>query len=294
MVNFKELKHPYLIAEVGINHNGDLQIAKKLIDATFACRWDCVKFQKKDPDTSVPERQKHITKDTPWGRMTYLEYKKRMEFSQDKYDYIEKYCKEKPIDWTASVWDLPSLGIILKYDVPFIKIPSAKLTDSVLLTAAAKSKKTLVVSTGMSTLQNIDNAVDILKRYATNFVLMHANSSYPTPYEELNLNCIKTLKKRYNCVVGYSGHEYSLETTVYACVLGAKVIERHITLSHQMWGTDHRASIEVAAMDLLRNRVKDIDAVLGDGEKKITASERKIKAKLKNDTRSRAGQEITN
>ena len=145
IIDFKNLKTPYLIAEIGINHNGDLQIAKKLIDAAFACEWDCVKFQKRDPDIAVPDHQKSKIKYTPWGKMTYLEYKRRLEFGKKEYDYIDKYCKEKPIAWTVSVWDIPSLEFIAAYDVPFIKIPSAKLTDRELLTKAAKSGKPLVV-----------------------------------------------------------------------------------------------------------------------------------------------------
>jgi len=281
MLHFKDIKGVYLIGEIGINHNGDLQVAKKLIDAVFACSWNCVKFQKKDPDICVPENQKNKTKDTPWGKMTYLEYKKRLELGKKEYDHVDRHCKQKPLDWTASIWDLNSLKFMLNYKVPFIKIPSAKITDFELVKAAAKTKIPIIASTGMSSLAEIDNAVDILKRYASEFALMHTNSSYPTPKEELNLGCIKTLIKRYNCVVGYSGHEYNIEPTVYTCVLGAKIIERHITLDHDMWGTDHSASLEVAAMDLLRKRVKDIGVVLGDGKKRISVSEKKVMKKLK-------------
>lgn len=282
MLHFKDIKGFYLIGEIGINHNGDLQVAKKLIDTVFACGWNCAKFQKKDPDICVPEGQKNVPKSTLWGEMTYLEYKKKLEFGKKEYDYIDKYCKEKPLDWTASVWDLNSLEFLLKYDIPFIKIPSAKLSDLELVKAVAKTKIPVIASTGMSSLEEIDNAVDIFKIYSSEFALMHTNSSYPTPKEELNINCIKTLKKRYNCVVGYSGHEYNVEPTVYTCVLGVKVIERHITLDHSMWGTDQAASLEIAAMDLLRKRIKDIDIVLGDGEKRITSGEEKVIMKLKN------------
>lgn len=281
MMRFKDIKDIYLIGEIGINHNGDLRIAKRLIDAVFACGWNCAKFQKKDPDICVPESQKNIPRETPWGTMTYLEYKKRTEFDKKGYDYIDRYCKEKPLDWTASAWDINSLKFILKYDVPFIKIPSAKISDLQLLEAAARTRIPVIASTGMSSLKEIDRAVDILRRYASDFALMHTNSSYPTPKEELNINCIKTLHKRYDCVVGYSGHEYNVEPTVYACVLGVKIIERHITLDHNMWGTDHAASLEISAMDLLRKRIKDIDMVLGSNKKTITPSERKIMSKLK-------------
>ena len=281
MFSFKDIKGIYLIGEIGINHNGDLRIAKRLIDAVFACGWNCVKFQKRYPDLCVPDAQKNIHKDTPWGRMSYLEYKKKIEFGKTEYDYIDRYCKEKPLDWTASVWDIESLKFMLKYRIPFIKIPSARISDLELVKAVAKKGIPVLVSTGMSTLKELDNLVEALRRHSCEFALMHTNSSYPTPIDEININCVKTLKKRYDCIVGYSGHEYNVEPTVYAAVLGVKIIERHITLSHSMWGTDQRASLEVAAMDLLRKRIKDIDVILGNGEKKVTLSEEKIRAKLR-------------
>jgi len=281
MIRFKDLKDVYLIGEIGINHNGDLQIAKKLIDAVYACGWKCVKFQKRNPDVCVPESQKNTKRDTPWGMMTYLEYKKRTEFGRKEYDYIDKYCREKPLNWTASVWDLGSFKFMKKYDLPFIKLPSAKINDMELVEAVAKSGIPVLASTGMSSLGEIDKLVSILRKHSSEFALMHTNSSYPTPLEELNLNCIVTLRKRYDCVIGYSGHEYNVEPTVYACVLGAKIIERHITLDHTMWGTDQSSSLEVGAMYLLNRRVQHIDMMLGSGIKKISASERKIINKLK-------------
>jgi len=275
MINFKNSNEkPYLIGDIGINHNGDLNIVKKLIDATSGCQWDCVKFQKRDPNTCVPEHQKNTPKSTPWGEMTYLEYKKRMEFGKEEYNYIDKYCKDKPINWTASVWDIPSLKFILNYDVPFIKIPSAKLTEKELLTEVARSGKPMLVSTGMSTLEEIDEAVKILEENHAQYALMHCNSSYPVPVEDLNLNCIKTLKERYNCPVGYSGHEYGLEPSVCAVALGSKIVERHITLDHNMWGTDQCSSLEVHAMDLLRKRIRDVNRFLGNGKKIVTEDEK--------------------
>jgi len=281
MLEFKKLETPYLIGEVGINHNGDLQIAKKLIDVVFGCQWDCVKFQKREPEICVPDHQKNNPKETPWGKMTYLEYKKKIEFGKKEYDYIDRYCREKPINWTASVWDLPSLEFILNYDVPFIKIPSAKLTEKKLITESAKSGKPLVVSTGMSTIEEIDEAVEILEKYASQYVLMHCNSAYPAPDPELNIKCIQTLQKRYKCPIGYSGHEYGLEPTVFATILGAKVIERHITLDHAMWGTDQSSSLEIAGIDTLKKRIKDINLILGDGKKIVTENERAIRKKLR-------------
>jgi len=281
MIDFKKLKEPYLIAEIGINHNGDLQIAKRLIDAAHACHWDCVKFQKRDPDICVPEHQKNNPKETPWGKMTYLEYKKRIEFGKEEYDYIDTYCKEKPIDWAASVWDIPSLEFISNYTIPFIKIPSAKLTDKELIMQSCKTGKPLIVSTGMSTIEEIDETVDILEKYASQYVLLHCNSAYPAPYNELNLRCIHALQERYKCPIGYSGHEKDLEPTVYASVLGANIIERHITLDHDMWGTDQASSLEVLAMDMLKKRIKNIDQILGSSRKVVTENEKAMRKKLR-------------
>ncbi len=272
----------YMIAEIGLNHNGDLQIAKKLTDAAFATDWDCVKFQKRTPEICVPEPQKNVMRDTPWGRMTYLEYRYRVEFEKEQYDYIDRYCREKPIAWSASIWDLKSLEFLLQYDVPFIKIPSAKLTEHEFLEESAKSGKPVILSTGMSTTEEIDNAVEILERHAKgNYVLMHTNSSYPAPPEELNLRVINFLKERYHCIIGYSGHEFDLEPSVIAVSLGASLIERHVTLDHNMWGSDHFASLEVHAMDMLRKRIKNMVDILGDGVKKLTENELQVRKKLR-------------
>jgi N-acetylneuraminate synthase len=272
----------YLIAEIGINHNGDLQIAKRLIDAAWATGWDCAKFQKRTPDICVPDNQKNVIRQTPWGEMTYLEYKKRIEFEKKEYDYIDQYSKEKPLDWTASVWDIPSLEFLLNYDVPFIKIPSAKLTERGLIEAAAKSGKPLFVSTGMSTLEEIDNAVELLEKHAgANYVLFHTNSTYPAKLDELNLQIITTLKERYNCIVGYSGHEYELAPAMIAPVFGASVIERHVTLDHRMWGTDQAASLEVRGMDALEKRIRSVKFIVGNGIKTISDGEKKVRDKLR-------------
>jgi len=272
----------FFIAEIGINHNGSLDIAKRLIDAAFACRWHAVKFQKRSPDICVPEHQKNVQRETPWGTMTYLEYRYKMEFGKNEFDYIDRYSKEKPIYWSASVWDMPSLLFMLEYDVPYIKIPSAKLVEADLLNEACRSGKVLIVSTGMSTIAEVDEAVNLLEKNSKgNYILMHTNSTYPTPPEEMNLNTIPYLKERYRCLIGYSGHEYDLEPTVIAVALGARVVERHITLDHNMWGSDHFASLEVHAADLLYKRVKDVDKILGKKEKLITKGEMKIKERLR-------------
>lgn len=273
---------PFLIAEIGINHNGDLQIAKRLIDAAFACDWQCVKFQKRTPEIAVPEQQKGVLRDTPWGRMTYLEYRRRMEFQRQEYDFIDDYCRRKPLLWSASVWDLPSLEFLLSYDVPFVKIPSAMITNHDLIKAASESGKPLIASTGMSTIEEVDRLVDWLERYSDgNYLLMHTNSSYPTPTEDVNLSVIPFLRERYRCLVGYSGHEYDLEPTVAAVALGCRVIERHITLDHNLWGSDHFASLEVHAMDILQKRIRCVYLALGDGVKRLTAQEREARLKLR-------------
>lgn len=272
----------FLVAEIGINHNGSIDIAKKLIDAAFACNWQCVKFQKRTPELCVPNHQKKLILCTPWGEMTYLDYRYKVEFESEEYSYIDKYCKEKPILWSASVWDKPSIDFLLGFNVPFIKIPSAKITEKEIVKVAAKSGKPVFLSTGMSTLEEIDNAVNLLEKHSNgNYIVMHTNSLYPTPIEELNLNVIPFLKERYDCIIGYSGHEYDLEPSVIAAVLGVKVIERHITLDHNMWGSDHSASLEVHAMNMLYKRLKDVDVILGDGIKRVTNGENEMRKKLR-------------
>ena len=199
-----------------------------------------------------------------------------------KYDYIDAYCKEKPIAWTASPWDIPSLDFLLQYDVPFIKIASATFTNDELLRKAAGSGKAIIMSTGMSTFDEIDHAVAILEEYAAgNYALMHTNSSYPAKHKDLNLRMLTTLQERYHCIVGYSGHEQDLEPSVVAAVMGAKIIERHITLSHEMWGTDQAASLTVSAMGMLKGRVLGIKEMLGNGEKVLSECELAVRKKLR-------------
>ena len=271
----------YIIAEIGINHNGDLDIAKKLIDIAGMSGCDAVKFQKRNPDICVPEHQKNIMRDTPWGKMTYLEYKYRVEFNKSQYDEIDRYSKEKPLDWTASVWDLDSLKLLVEYNVPFIKIPSALITNHELVKQTAQTGKQVIMSTGMSTLKEIDDTFNLICKYGNTPVVMHTNSSYPTPRKELNLSLIPFYKERYKCTIGYSGHEPDLEPTVVAVALGAKVIERHITLSHELWGTDQKSSLEVVGMDKLRKRCIDVGDMLGSDIKVVTESELPIRKKLR-------------
>lgn len=281
MIDFNALKEPYLIAEIGINHNGDLGIAKKLIDGAFACSWSCIKFQKRSPDKCVPEEQKNTIKDTPWGKMTYLEYRHKLEFGKGEYDYIDKYCREKPIDWAMSVWDMDSLQFAMQYRLPFIKIPSAHLVNKELLKEACKTRVPLIVSTGMSTLKDMDEAVAILQKHAAQFVIMHCNSSYPARLNELNLSIIPKLKERYKCTIGYSGHEYGLDSTTVAVTLGAMVIERHITLDHAMWGTDQSSSVEIQGMDKLFKQINSACKIMGDGNKHLYEDEKVARLKLR-------------
>ena len=279
--NIKKISLPYLIAEIGINHNGDMSIAKKLIDATNACGWHCAKFQKRNPDICVPEEQKLIKRTTPWGEMTYIDYKYRVEFEKKEYDVIDEYCSSKSLPWTVSVWDLDSLRFIEQYDIPFLKIPSAHITNYDLLEEVAKSNYPVIISTGMSTWKMVDDAVNILEKNNTEYAILHCNSTYPAPHAELNLNVIPEMKKRYDCIVGYSGHEYDLEPSVIAVALGAQIIERHITLDHNMWGTDQQSSLEVHAMDLLHKRISNVHSMLGNIEKDIMESEKNVMAKLR-------------
>ncbi|MBR1692765.1 MAG: N-acetylneuraminate synthase family protein [Lachnospiraceae bacterium] len=273
---------PYMIAEIGINHNGDINIAKKLIDAANATGWNSVKFQKRTPELAVPEAQKSVPRETPWGTMTYLEYKYRVEFEKEQYDIIDAYCKDKGMSWSASPWDMPSLEFLLKYDVPYIKVASASNGRDEMIAEAAKSGKPVILSTGMTMMEEIDHAVEVLEKNGKgDYILMHTNSAYPAPVKDLNLRMIETLQNRFDCLVGYSGHEANLEPTVAAVALGACVIERHVTLSHEMWGSDQKASLEVHAMDMLNKRVENVFYALGTGEKYLSESEAVQRKKLR-------------
>jgi len=274
------MKNTYIIAEIGINHNGSIDVAKKLIDIASVSGCDVVKFQKRNPDICVPEHQKNVIRETPWGTMTYLQYKHRVEFGKEEYDEIDNYCKQKRISWSASPWDLDSLHFLNQYDIPFIKIPSAMLTNDELLNASVETGKKIILSVGMSTEEEIDHAVEIIK-YSKDFAILHCNSTYPAPIEELNLSAIKTLKEKYRCDVGYSGHEFRLGTTVAAVYLGASIIERHITLDRTMWGTDHMSSVEPHGLIKLVKGIRELEQAYGDGEIKITESQIPVRSKLR-------------
>ena len=286
------MQKTHIIAEIGINHNGDLDIAKKLIDVAVLSGCDSVKFQKRNPDVCVPEHQKGKLRDTPWGRMTYLQYKYKVEFGQEEYDEIDRYSKAKGIKWSASPWDMDSLEFLNQYDLPYIKIPSAMVTNKELIIAARNTGKKVILSTGMSTEREIEQANTWLINGGTilnysdnkgnkNYALLHCNSQYPAPLEELNLSAIKTLKEKFFCEVGYSGHEFRLGTSVAAVYLGATIIERHITLDRTMWGTDHLSSVEPQGLIKLVKGIRELETSLGDGELGCSPGEMEIAKKLR-------------
>ncbi len=269
----------YIIAEIGINHNGDIEIAKQLMDVAVETGCDAVKFQKRTPEICVPEEQKSIPRETPWGSMTYFEYKKRIEFEQNEFEQIDAYAKKIGIDWFASPWDVPSVNFLEGFNVPCQKIASACLTDSELLTAINKTKTTTILSTGMSSMQEIDKAVSLLNDVP--LAIAQATSTYPAEASELNLRAIQTFAEKYKVPVGYSGHERGLQVTIAAVALGATFIERHITLDRSMWGTDHSASLEPEGLKKLVRDIRVVELALGDGKKKVYESEIPIRAKLR-------------
>ena len=273
----------FVIAEIGINHNGSLDLALDLIDGAAEAGADAVKFQKRNPDVCVPEHQKGVMRDTPWGRMTYLEYKYRMEFGEAEFDAIDARCRERGIHWFASAWDLDSQRFMHRYRLGFNKVASAMLTNRELLEEVAAERKYTFISTGMSTLEEVDEAVRIFEDAHCAFELMHCNSSYPAASEDLNLSVIQTLKDRYGCQVGYSGHEFGLTPSYVAVAMGASSVERHITLDRSMWGTDQEASVEIPAFAKLVRQIRSVETMLGDGIKRVTESEMPIRSKLRGD-----------
>lgn len=251
-----------IIAEIGINHNGSLELAKKLIDVAVIADCDYVKFQKRNPNVCVPEDQKSKPKSTPWGEMTYLEYKYKTEFGQNEYDEIDKYCREKNIGWFASVWDKDSVDFMTQYG-NITKIPSALITDKELVTYAREKFDHLLISTGMSTEDEIETCIS----QCNPDVIMHTNSTYPAPNNELNLDYITWLKEKYsNKEIGYSGHEFGLTTTIASTLLGATWVERHITLDRAMWGSDQMASVEPQGLIKLVKSIKDVESARGGYE----------------------------
>jgi N-acetylneuraminate synthase len=269
----------FIIAEIGINHNGDIDIAKRLIRVAVACGCDAVKFQKRTPELCVPLVQRSQMRETPWGYITYMEYREKVEFGKEQYQEIDRYCREQGVVWFASCWDDPSVDFMEQFDSPCYKIASASLTSDKLLEHTRATGKPLILSTGMSTLAEIDHAVEVLG--SENLILMHTVSTYPAKYEELNLRAIGTLRDRYHVPIGYSGHETGIATTVVAAALGACSIERHITLDRAMWGSDHAASLEPTGLTRVCRDIRLVESSMGTGEKKVMDRERPIIARLR-------------
>lgn len=263
-----------IIGEIGINHNGDISLCKKIIDAAAKAGCDYVKFQKRNPDLCVPEDQKSVVKTTPWGEMTYLDYKKKIEFGEKEYDIIDKYCEEKNIGWFASVWDKDSVDFMTRY-CNIAKIPSALITDNDLIKYSRSKFEFLIISTGMSTEDQIENCIS----NCNPDVIMHTNSTYPSPVNELNLEYITFLKNKYKKEVGYSGHEFGLATTFATIPLGVKWIERHITIDRSLWGSDQLASVEPNGLIKLVKGIRDIEDALGGNHDRSILTSEKLKLK---------------
>lgn len=270
----------YIIAEIGINHNGSIALAQKMIDGAVFAGCDAVKFQKRTPELCVPKDQWNIERDTPWGRMTYIEYRHKVEFDFNQYNEINEYCKQKNIDWFASPWDEEALEFMEQFNPIMYKVASASLTDSSLLKKMRATGKPIMLSTGMSTIEEIEEAVNLLGR--ENLLIAQSTSTYPCALNELNLRVIQTFKQKFPEVpIGYSGHETGLAPTFAAVALGATFVERHITLDRAMWGTDQAASVEIGGMFRLVKDIRDIEKALGDGVKRVYDSEQKSIQKLR-------------
>lgn len=261
----------YIVAEIGINHNGDIEIAKRLMDAARHAGVDAVKFQKRTPELCTPSDQRDQMRDTPWGYISYMDYRRKIEFGQAEYEQIDRYAKKIDVDWFASVWDEPSVEFIAQFNPVAYKVPSAALTDHELLKKLRATGLPVILSTGMSTIEEIRAAVPLLDQ--ERLVICHTTSSYPCPPEELNLRMLNTLKSEYDCPIGYSGHEVGLIPSAVAVALGACLIERHITLDRAMWGSDQAASVEPGGFERLVKYIRVTELSLGDGVKKVYDSE---------------------
>jgi N-acetylneuraminate synthase len=270
----------YVIAEIGLNHNGDVEIAKQLIDVAADAGADAVKFQKRTPELATPEHMRDIPRDTPWGTMSYLDYRRRVEFDRDQYIEISDHALLRGLEWFASPWDVPSVGFLEDLGVSAHKVASASLTDHGLLRALRDTGKPVILSTGMSTIEQIDAAIEVLG--TDRLLLMHATSTYPMEPAEANLRMIPSLRDRYPGVpVGYSGHERGLQISLAAIALGAVAVERHITLDRTMWGSDHAASLEPTGLQHLVRDIRVIEEALGDGVKRVYPGELAPMAKLR-------------
>jgi N-acetylneuraminate synthase len=270
----------FIIAEIGLNHNGDINIAKELIKKAHECGCDAVKFQKRTPEVCTPRDQWDIERETPWGRMKYIDYRYKVEFGDAEYKIIDEYCKELGVVWFASCWDEESVDYLEKFNPMLYKAASASLTDISLLKKKKDTGKPLIISTGMSTLEELKKAVEAIG--TDNLAIAHATSTYPCKPEELNLRMINTLQGMYpTCPIGYSGHETGLSTTLATIPLGTSFVERHFTLDRSMWGSDQAASVEPGGMMRLVRDIRDIETALGDGIKKVYESELGPMAKLR-------------
>ena len=266
----------YIIAEIGINHNGSLEIAKQLIEEAVAAKASAVKFQKRTPEICVPKDQWEVMRDTPWGRMSYIDYKRKTEFGIVEYATIDQYCKKVGIDWFVSTWDVEAVNFMEQFDTPLYKLASASLTDTQLIKRILLTGKPLMLSTGMSTVKEIEDAVNLVWSFDKSYPLFiaHSTSAYPCKPEELNLRMIQTLGQKYPGVpIGYSGHETGLATTVAAVAMGATFVERHFTLDRAMWGSDHAASVEPGGFQRMVRDIRDVETAAGDGVKKVYESE---------------------
>ena len=278
-----DIENPaYIIAEIGINHNGDMNNVFKLIDIASEAGCNAVKFQKRTPELAVPESEWEIRRETPWGDMSYIDYKRKIELSIPQYKEIDSYCKQKQITWFASCWDEQSVEQLAEINISCFKIASASLTDFKTISTMLKYDIPIIMSTGMSTFKEIKDSVNMFKDRTIG--LMHATSSYPCPPEELNLSMIKTLINEFpNHIIGYSGHETGLSTTSVAVAFGAKIIERHITLDRAMWGTDQSASLAPGGIRSLVGHIRTVEKSLGNGVKKVYDSELPSRRKLRRD-----------
>jgi N-acetylneuraminate synthase len=262
----------YVVAEIGINHNGSLDLARKLIDGACLAGADAVKFQKRTPELCVPRDQWELERDTPWGRMTYIDYRRRVEFGEREFAAIDRHCRERGIQWFASCWDEGAVDFMERFEPPCYKVASASLTDVPLLQRLRHVGRPVIISTGMSTMEEIRAGADAVG--TRDLLIAHSTSTYPCPVQELNLRMIGTLKSRYpECPVGYSGHETGLAPTWAAVALGATFVERHVTLDRAMWGSDQAASVEVVGLIRLVSSLRDVEQALGDGIKRVYAGE---------------------
>ena len=275
------VRKPYIIAEIGINHNGDVNLAKQMIETAHECGCQAVKFQKRTPELCVPPRQRDVLRETPWGLITYMEYRCKIEFGRTEYDAIDSFCRELGVDWFASAWDIPSLEFLRKYNSPYNKIPSAMLTNRELVQRVALEGKMTFISTGMSEYTDIDYIVSLFRAIGCPFILLHSVSEYPVAHDKVNLRQITALRSRYSCPVGNSGHESTMLPSLLAVMMGAVVIERHFTINRAMWGTDQAASLEPRGLATLTNYIDQIPHILGSGEKVVTEQEKANARKLR-------------